>query len=74
MNLKDKLEAAKYTREGCIRQSNADGLKRCPFCGGIGKVVKLTNAYVVICDSCSSSSKCEITFEKAVENWNRRAK
>ena len=53
-------------------------LKPCPFCGGIGKIIKFTRCdrkYVVICqnEECMASvGNYSRTRKLAAEAWNRR--
>lgn len=46
----------------------------CPFCGGEGKIVKLTHGYLPRCTKCMISLPTARDREKAVESWNTRYK
>lgn len=57
-------------------------LKKCPFCGGIGKIVAYENGVKVICSNCfiqtpsymDSSTVNARAVEHAIARWNDRRK
>ena len=48
-------------------------IKRCPFCGGDGKVwIYDYDGWIIGCENCGTRTEIYDTEEEAIEAWNRR--
>jgi len=47
-------------------------LKRCPFCGGNGKITTDGGGFRVCCEKCFASAQLSVDQEAATDTWNKR--
>lgn len=53
--------------------NSKDGLKLCPFCGGVAAALEWSkDAYTIRCESCRAESDMQGTPEEARDAWNKR--
>lgn len=70
----DALECGIETAESLVGMLN-DGIKSCPFCGGISEAVYdfiNDKGYVVACNECGTSTTYFKNREDAIDAWNNR--
>lgn len=51
----------------------SENLKPCPFCGHDASAFGVCGVVKVLCSNCSASTGPRLSFQVAIEDWNRRA-
>jgi Lar family restriction alleviation protein len=74
-----RIEFERQADEQMRNQLDENGLKQCPFCGGIPSLthIQLKSEYeflhyYVFCSACGNLTHQFVNFNHAVEAWNRR--